>query len=101
MSVQGDDDVTQQQAALLSRALILYFDEEQTMLLSTSCALGRRQTDELAADAQIAALDVALLRQGVGHLSGNSGWDRQGDAVGNTCGQDAEYLPLDVDEGTT
>src|SRR5437660_767300 len=98
MPIDGDQNVPDQNAATLGRTVLINFDDEQAMLLRTTSALSRRERDQLAADAQVATLDIAMFRQRISNTLSDSYRYRQRDAVHQSGSQDAKNMTLYIDE---
>src|SRR5690349_13436805 len=78
LAFEADEDVAEQQAALRGGAVGFHADDHQADLARPPGALAFGQLHRLAADAQVAALDRAVLRQALGVAPGDGRRDRQG-----------------------
>src|SRR6266566_8078207 len=98
VTIECDQDITEHESTFFSGAILVHFDDEQAMLLRLPGPLSVRQADQLAANAQVAALDVTLLDQGIGDVFGNVHGDSQCNTVDQSSGQNADDGPLHIDE---
>src|SRR5579859_1108246 len=75
MTIECDEDIANHQATVLRRAILINFDDEQSLLLRKTGTLRGGQLHPLAADAQVAAFDIALpgqcVRNAFSDLDGN------------------------------
>src|SRR5258708_37279275 len=101
MTVERDQDIAEYQATFVGGAVFINLHDEQAMLLGLASTLSLGQLYELAADAQVAALNEALLRQRLCYAPGGSGGDSKGCAVYQASRCNAYHLSSRVDRPST
>src|SRR5438552_13398417 len=98
VAIECDQDIAEQNATLLSRAVIIDLYDEQAVFLIASGTLSNWNFYKLAADAQVAALDIPLFGQCVGNTRGNLHRDRQRNTVRQASCQNTSNLALCIDK---
>jgi len=81
MTVERDQDIAEYQATFVGGAVFINLHDEQAMLLGLASTLSLGQLYELAADAQVAALNEALAGQRLCDAPRDSGGDSKSCAV--------------------
>src|SRR5258708_21762217 len=73
MTIERDQDIAEYQATFVGGTVFINLHDEQAMLLGLASTLSLGQLYELAADAQVAALNEALRGERLCDAPGDSG----------------------------